>query len=68
MLCGYEVLPDTQGFGTFEKWMSEVRMVNFDRVADELLAALEDASDGEALEVLHTISEAIVPQKGTQRG
>ncbi len=64
MLCGYEVLPDTRGFDTFDRWRAEVRRVNFDKVADELLAALRDASDGEALEVLHTISAAIEPQRG----
>lgn len=68
VLCGYEVLPSTQGFDTFERWMAEVRRVNFDKVADELLEALADASDGEALEVLHVMSEAIVPQKGIERG
>jgi len=68
VLCGYEILPPTRNFGTFEKWMAEVRKVNFEQKADELLKALKEASDGEALDVLLTIGAAMCPQEGMRRG
>ena len=39
--------------------------MTFDKLTDDLLAALDSASDGEALHVLAEIGAAITPQKGT---
>ena len=68
MLCGYETLPDIKGYDTFEEWMAEVRKVNFEQKADELIRALDDASDSEAFDVLFTIGAAMCPQEGMRRG
>jgi hypothetical protein len=64
VLCGDEILPDAREHGTFEAWMSATRKVNFDRIADKLIASLKQATDGEALEVLVIIHDAVVPQRG----
>ena len=65
MLCGHPTLADPARYPNYTRWLSATRKMTFDKLTDDLLAALDSASDGEALHVLAEIGAAITPQKGT---
>jgi hypothetical protein len=64
VLCGHKTLPDAARYCDCTSWLSATRKMTFDRLTDELLAALDKASDGEALDVLTQIGAVLIPQKG----
>ena len=70
MLCGYPVLADARDYDTFEQWLAATREMSFEKAADDLVKALETATDREALEVLVELSTAFAPpeEKRDARG